>query len=89
VSAINESTTTKVSGDIVHILYPDQIKHLKTLDQWPAEFASTDDGDDGSDDESDADEDGLFANPNRRGGVESSEDDDDGEDDEDDGDAEH
>ena len=30
------ASTTKVSGDILQILYPDQIKHLKKESQWSA-----------------------------------------------------
>ncbi|KAI8800289.1 hypothetical protein BJ742DRAFT_842117 [Cladochytrium replicatum] len=29
---------TKVWGEIVHVLFPDQIKHLKSISKWPTEF---------------------------------------------------
>ena len=64
-------------ADVVHILFPDQVAHLRTLPCWPKQFAKTDSASgsgsvvpddmlqpESSDSDSDADP--IICNPNRR-----------------------
>ncbi|TPX55528.1 hypothetical protein PhCBS80983_g05246 [Powellomyces hirtus] len=78
---------SKVAGEITNVLFPDQIKHIKSQGLWPADFAApaakNDDNDEDAEGEeceevtdSDNDDD-LFVNSNRR--VQSSDDEDEDE----------
>eukprot|EP01116_Phalansterium_solitarium_P017164 TRINITY_DN415_c0_g1_i1.p2 TRINITY_DN415_c0_g1~~TRINITY_DN415_c0_g1_i1.p2 ORF type:complete len:190 (+),score=66.97 TRINITY_DN415_c0_g1_i1:128-697(+) len=91
-------TNYKVRALVEHILFADQIKHIKSLNLWPAEFTDDDESRSeakkeahaapasASDDSgSDSDEDAdLFVNPNRVTVADSSSDDEDDDKDEND-----
>ncbi|KAI8593172.1 hypothetical protein BDZ88DRAFT_405734 [Geranomyces variabilis] len=66
----------KVGGEILNVLFPDQIKHIKSKGLWPEQFATslsatatppaeTDKGSADAESDSDNDDD-LFVNSNRR-----------------------
>ncbi|KAJ2998083.1 hypothetical protein HDV02_004908 [Globomyces sp. JEL0801] len=59
-----ESQSSKIHGSIIHILFNQDIKHLKKLNKWPVEFTDVVDPVQDSDD-SDNDDDDLFENTNR------------------------
>ncbi|KAI9017735.1 putative RNA-binding protein EIF1AD-like protein [Gaertneriomyces semiglobifer] len=73
---IDSQPTTKIVGEIVHVLLPDNVKYLKSENLWPEEFLDAPDDtitkpesvprsaqSDGSDDSDDDDD--LFVNTNR------------------------
>ncbi|RKO83275.1 hypothetical protein BDK51DRAFT_25732, partial [Blyttiomyces helicus] len=31
-------STTKIAGEILHVLFPEHIKHIKSISMWPPEF---------------------------------------------------
>lgn len=74
-----------MGGAVSHVLYEEQIKYLKSIDLWPAAFASSGAGEDGEEErgnegfdygDSDGSFDDDFVNPNHVGVGRDSDDDD-------------
>ncbi|KAI9495527.1 hypothetical protein BDB00DRAFT_813684 [Zychaea mexicana] len=66
------TTTEKVGGEIIHVLFPKHIKTLEQSGQWPTEFSqkkqqemSDECDDDHSDNDGSDNDDDLFVNNNR------------------------
>ncbi|KAG1171446.1 hypothetical protein G6F35_017079 [Rhizopus arrhizus] len=57
------TVSEKVGGEIVHVLYPKDIKQLKAAGQWPEEF--TDKKEEKQDSDEEDEDDDLFVNNNR------------------------
>ncbi|TPX70829.1 hypothetical protein SpCBS45565_g01484 [Spizellomyces sp. 'palustris'] len=75
-----EEGTTKIAGEIVHVLFLDHIKHLKTEGLWPVEFESNPpsakDGEESDESDDEENDDDLFVNPNRQYDEDDEDDDD-------------
>lgn len=61
------TVSEKVGGEIVHVLYPKDIKELKAKEEWPEEFTDKKAQDEEEEEEKrqDSDDDDLFVNNNR------------------------
>eukprot|EP00842_Homolaphlyctis_polyrhiza_P001068 jgi/Hompol1/1962/HPOL_005798-RA len=75
---------TKIKGEISHVLFPNNIKHLKSSGLWPSVFdesvlsADTEQKSDDDEEEASSDDDNdddLFVNNNRGTGLDDDDDD--------------
>ncbi|RHZ66996.1 hypothetical protein Glove_303g83 [Diversispora epigaea] len=60
----SEKRENKIWGEIVHVLFPEHVKHLKSEGIWPVEFEEQKDSSSRGETVDD-DSDGLFVNTNR------------------------